>query len=108
MTGKWWEEPITFWQAEAIAKHYHMTRAEAELVYPTKGEAVAAINVSYFRKALQSCMFDATLGKLTSIDQVRAYFVDDSEGGENHLGKHKVEDIWKYLEPYIRKPNEKD
>lgn len=107
MSDKWWEEPISWRQAEAIAKHYNMTQQEAELVYPTKGEARAAITASFFRKALRSCVIDATFGRLTSIDQVRAYFVDDSEGGENHLGNRKIEDIWRYLEPMVKKPEEK-
>lgn len=98
---KWWLEPISWRQSEAIAKHYGMTRQEAELVYPTKGAAVAAINASLFKQTLHSCVIDATYGRLTSIDQVRAYFVDDSEGGENKLGNRKIEDIWRYLEPIV-------
>jgi len=98
---KWWLEPISWRQSEAIAKHYGMTRQEAELVYPTKGAAVAAINASFFRAALRGCVIDATQGRLTSIDQVRGYFIDDSEGGANNLGNRTVESIWEYLKPYV-------
>lgn len=99
--GGWWLEPISWRQSEAIAKHYNMTRQEAELVYPTKGAAVAAINASYFRGALRSCVIDATQGRLTSVDQVRGYFIDDSEGGANNLGNRTIESIWEYLRPYV-------
>lgn len=100
---KWWLEPITWQQAEAIAKHYKMDKDEVKLVYPTKGEAVGAIKASFFKQALRYAVSDAMSGKLTSFEQLRGYFIDDSDGGQNNLGKRNINEVWRYVERYVRK-----
>lgn len=97
----WWFEPITWRQAEAIAKHYQMTRQQAELVYPTKGAAIAAIGASLFMGALKNAQIDAMFGKIKDKAELRSYFIDDSEGGQNHLGSRSIDAVWDYLKPYL-------
>ena len=94
---KWWQEPISWQQANAIEKHHSLNKGEAELIYPTKGEAIGAIKASYFKKCLEHAKKDVVWKRLTDFKQLRTYFIDDSEGGENHLGKRSLEKIWEYL-----------
>jgi len=100
---KWWLEPSTWQQHNAIAKHYKIAKDEARLMYPTKGEATSAIKASFFKEALQHAVRDAMSGRLTEFKQLRAYFIDDSEGGQDNLGKRDIKDIWDYVECYVRK-----
>lgn len=100
---KWWLEPSTWQQHDAIAKHYKMSKQEAALVYPTKGEAAAAIKASFFKACLQHCISDALAGRLKEFSQLREYFVDDSEGGQDNLGNRDLKSIWEYVKIYVRK-----
>jgi len=101
--NKWFLEPISWQQADAIAKHYGMSKQEAALVYPTKGDALGAIKASIFRECLAFAIKSAIAGRLTKKEQVRGYFVDDSEGGQNNLGKRDINLIWDYLKGFIKK-----
>lgn len=102
--NKWWLEPSTWQQHEAIAKHYKLkSKQEAALIYPTKGEATAAIKASYFKSCLEHCVSDAMAGRLKEFTQLREYFVDDSEGGQDNLGKRDLKSIWEYVSQYVRR-----
>ena len=101
MTNQWWLEPPTFKQIEALAKHQHLSKEEALLIYPTKGEAKAALHASIFAQILDQVIDMVQAGSLKTKQQVYGYFVDESDGGENHLGNTKFDDVWDFVKKYF-------